>query len=339
MSIPESVGISSSGAIRLGPDVVCDGFVADAQVRAQTHAHTDHLRGFESSKRQYIVSSPATKDILIQMYDADLPYRSNLIDIPMHHAYKTPLGDNVTLLPSNHMLGAAQVVVETTDGLHLAYSGDFGWPLEVIPEVQLLVVDSTCASRRYSRLEAEERLRALLAERMALGPLSIYAHAGTLERVLEIVAEFGTVPVIGSPEIYDLSVIFRRFGYDVPEILESSSDAAMYARNTAQFVVVASGRGRQISGEDRGTRIVVSAFSADPDDPIRETGPASFTVAMSCHATFAETLEYIEATGASIVITDNTRGNHAVELALAVRERLHLEAHVGDQIPSHRWGD
>ena len=47
----------------------------------------------------------------------------------------------------------------------------------------------------------------------------------------------------------------------------------------------------------------------------------SYSVALSNHADFEETLAYVEATSAKKVVTDNTR-NHGVELAIAINNRL-----------------
>ena len=56
MEVP--VRVSPNGGIVLGENVVCDGFVSDVPIRVQTHIHSDHMGGFESSKGyQSIVTS------------------------------------------------------------------------------------------------------------------------------------------------------------------------------------------------------------------------------------------------------------------------------------------
>ena len=78
MNYPIDV-VMPSGAVLLGPDVVCDGFVREALARVQTHVHFDHMNGFETSKGcQQVVTSEGTLGLLVAEYDADLPYRSNI---------------------------------------------------------------------------------------------------------------------------------------------------------------------------------------------------------------------------------------------------------------------
>ena len=70
-----------------------------------------------------------------------------------------------------------------------------------------------------------------------------------------------------------------------------------------------------------GAKIVLSAFMNKTNDPVIEYSDRSYSVALSDHADFNGTLEYILATGATSVVTDNTRG-HGVELAIAIKHRL-----------------
>src|SRR3970040_1419748 len=79
--------VSPSGAIVLGPNVVCDGFVQSAPIRIQTHIHDDHMDGFASSKGfQTILMSEATRELLIAEFDAELAVRSNLRAVPVREA-------------------------------------------------------------------------------------------------------------------------------------------------------------------------------------------------------------------------------------------------------------
>jgi hypothetical protein len=55
------------------------------------------------------------------------------------------------------------------------------------------------------------------------------------------------------------------------------------------------------------------------DDPVLEYSDTAYRVALSDHADFEGTLEYISATGAKAVVTDNTRGGNAIALALEIQ--------------------
>ena len=58
-----------------------------------------------------------------------------------------------------------------------------------------------------------------------------------------------------------------------------------------------------------------------PDHPLLEFSERAYSIAVSNHADFDDTLAYVEATGARRVVTDNTR-NHGIDLAIAINNRL-----------------
>jgi hypothetical protein len=77
------IDIAGSGGVMLGSTVVCDGFLSDYPIRVQSHVHDDHMRDFNRSKGfQDIYMLPATRKLLEAEFNADLPYRSNLFDVP-----------------------------------------------------------------------------------------------------------------------------------------------------------------------------------------------------------------------------------------------------------------
>src|SRR5689334_13852364 len=136
------IDVAMSGAVCLGPSIVCDGFLRDRKVRVQTHVHVDHMNDFESSKGyQEILLSRATKELLCIERNADLPYRSNLRVVDESSHYELDGSAMISLKSSGHMLGAVQVAVCFQDGMTLGYSGDFSWPIDTAIEVEALVLD------------------------------------------------------------------------------------------------------------------------------------------------------------------------------------------------------
>ena len=83
----------------------------------------------------------------------------------------------------------------------------------------------------------------------------------------------------------------------------------------------------------------LSAFFTRPDQPVVEYSSNSYAVALSNHADFHGTLEYIQATGAQYIVTDNTRGVHGYTLALEVQNRLGLAARPSSNFMSPVWGE
>jgi putative mRNA 3-end processing factor len=336
------VNVSARGAIALGPDVVCDGFIKGVPIRVQTHVHKDHMGGFESSKGfQTIIMSEATRELLAVEFDADIPVRSNIRAMPPGH-WRKVAGVEIQLLPSEHMLGAVQVAVMLKNGTKLAYSGDFNWPLQHIPETDILVVDSTYGSpackRTYRREDAESRFVQLVLDRLRNGPVHIRAHRGTLERTLELLDDVTTAPVVASHRLWGELDVYRRFGYAIGSVLRLDSDEGEHAVAGGQYIHLHGMGDPSIFGISDGASITLSVYMTDPKDPVLEYSSRSYRVAISGHADFEETLEYIAATRATSVITDNSRGGHAVELAMEVRARLGIDAYPSHGEPTRYWG-
>lgn len=347
MAVHESddlVGIAPGGAILLGDEVSCDGFLESARFRVQTHVHDDHMRKFESSKGcQTIISTPATKDLLIAEFDADIPIRSNFIGLPPREPTRVRgSGVSIELVPTQHMLGAAQVIVTTKDGQRLSYSGDFNWPLDYVGEADVLVVDSTYGSpssrRSYDAGEATERLIELVVDRIREGPIHIKAHPGTLERAIEALDGALDRPFIASPRLCREIEVYKAHGYAIGEVLSPDADAAKRAQSDGQYVRFYGKGDGDVFGITHGTSITLSAYMTPRADPLLQFSSRAFRVALSGHADFDGTMAFIEATGAKRVLTDNSKGGHAVELAMEVRRMLGVDAHPVSCERSLSWG-
>jgi putative mRNA 3-end processing factor len=336
------VRVYASGAIALGPDVCCDGFHRDYGARVQTHVHIDHMHNFETSKgNQDIYVTPPTRALLIAEFNADLSSRDNVIALPTGETCL--VGSSIVrLLSTDHMLGAAQVCVELPDGVRAGYSGDFQWPLNEVISVDVLVLDSTYGSpmsvRRYTQEDAETALLSLAAERLTSGPLLIKAHRGTIHRGLEVLSELASCPMMASRQMCAEIDVYRAHGYPIGEVLSEGTEAADDAIESGRYIRFYGKGDRFPVDPKRGTTIILSGFMTQPDDPVLEFSPRAVRVAMTDHADFDGTLAYVRASGAKLVITDNSRGGHAVELAREIKSRLGIEARPSELVVSHEWG-
>ena len=322
-----AVDVLDSGAVLLGTNVVCDGYAPRCEYRVQTHIHDDHMGEFDRSKGcQDVLLTPETLALLIQEQNADLPHRENLFPVPRGKEFDLDDGTVLTLVPSNHMLGSCQVVLRLSDGRRVGYSGDFGWPLDEVIEVDELVVDSTYGSprsvRRYTQAEAEERFVELVKERLRFGSVHVKAFRGTVERVLHLLGDDIGVPILASRRLMREASVYQQNGFAVGTLVEQDSSEGIYAMGRRSYVRLYSkgdGWGNEVAAG--GTSVTCSAFMANGDDPLMAYSGRAYSVALSNHADFAETLEYVKATGARVVVTDNTR-NHGRDLASAIKERL-----------------
>ncbi|MCY4368502.1 MAG: hypothetical protein OXF41_03560 [bacterium] len=342
MSYPIDVAMDS-GAVKLGTDVVCDGFSSDARVRVQTHVHADHMDQFETSKgHQVILSSEQTRRLLIAEYDADLPYRSNVVSVRPGENYS--IGDSaITLLPNGHMLGSVQVKVRLQCGVTVGYSGDFQWPIPDVIQVDALVIDSTYGAphniREFTQGECEERFVMLLQRLLSAGPIVIKAHRGTVQRALQIINDEIDCPVIASTRLIDEVSIYREYGYTIGNLItETSPEARQIMKDNRHIVVYSTGDHAPVDIGAR-SKVVLSAYFTRPDMPISEYSDRAYGVAMSNHADFNGTLEYIRMSRASFVVTDNSRGGKGVHLARAIKDYLGIEARPSSNVRSRIWGE
>jgi putative mRNA 3-end processing factor len=336
------VDVTAKGAVLLGDEVVCDGFVYEMPYRVQTHIHDDHMRDFDSSKGyQRILMTEPTRQLLINELNADLKYRSNLCSIPPGTTQH--LGNvQLEVLPNEHMLGCVQVAVTLANGMRVGYSGDFQWPLNGVIEVDALVVDSTYGSpgsiRRYSQEEAEQRFVELILTWLPYGHVMVKAHRGTLHRALELLDGTMTWPMLGTTRLCKEAQVYRSFGYSIPDLVPVETDEGKEIMKEDKYVRFI-GKGDHPPADPwLGTTITLSAYMVPSDDPVLQYSERAYRVALSNHADFNGTLEYVKATRAHYVVTDNSRGGHGVELANAIRTELGVDARPSSQQVSRSWG-
>jgi putative mRNA 3-end processing factor len=239
------------------------------------------------------------------------------------------------------MLGAVQVLTETESGTRLGYSGDFQWPMEQPMEVDALVVDSTYGSpesiRRYSQEQAEQRFLELVFAKLKKGSIHIKAHRGTVQRAVRILSGEVNAPIVCSRRLTDEIGVYQQFGSAVGSVQCIGTPDAKAAISAGRYVRLYSKGDKFPDQLPEGTTFVLSAFMARPDDPVLEYSERGYRVALSNHADFLGTLEYVKATKAKYVVADNTRGK-GVELAQEIQHRLGIEAVPSTNIHSREWG-
>jgi putative mRNA 3-end processing factor len=335
------IDISCNGAIVLGPHVTCDGFVSGYDYRVQTHVHEDHMSNFDCSKGfQTIIMSHPTR-ALLELRHADLGDRVNVVSLPEDGTLRTPETE-IQMLPSGHMLGAVQVAVTGKDGARVGYSGDFSWPLERVIQVERLVVDSTYGSpgsiRRYSQEDADDCLKETILNKIKIGSVIVKGHRGTLYRAFELLYGLVPNPIIANRRTIDEAMVCRRYGGSVCQMEDLDLPEVKQLRKDGPYV------GLYRIGEhvpfDHGhvTVITLTAEWVHGKEPILELSDSSYQIALSDHADFDGTMEYVRATGAREVLTDSVHGAHAIELASAIRGELGIKARPANPLPNKNWG-
>lgn len=333
--------IQARGAVVLSDRVVCDGFLHSAAVRVQSHVHDDHMDGFEACKIQTIVCSAGTKELLIAEFNADLAYRRNLVaaadGAPLHFD-----GAEIELQDAGHMLGSVQTAVTHPDHYRTGYSGDFSWPLTSVIQVDELVLDSTYGSpesiRKYSQDEAEDRFVQRAVERAKVSPVLVHSHRGTLQRAIALLDNATQVPLIASARQLKESQIYAARGLVQAPLLDERSPEGREAVRSGRYIKFIGKGDIRLEPRKGEYKITLSAFMVPTANPVLDLSDSACRVALSNHADFAGTLEYVVATGAKRVLTDNVRGPHGVTLALALRERLGIDAEPAEPVADASWG-
>ncbi len=255
---------------------------------------------------------------------------------------------SIELVSSNHMLGAVQTKVTTDDGVRLGYSGDFGWPLDEIIQVDALVVDATYGdpgSRRpFTQQLAQEALCELVIAKLREGPIHLMGDSGPLDRALHLLKMedvIAGVPVVGSRRHAWSCEVHRQHGLDLPQVVVEGSIEASDAARDGSFVRLWSLHSQQINdGLHLGSQIKLTKFQTS-EEPVQQTWEQCFVVGLSNHADFEETMEYIARSQAQLVVTDNVRcnsGGRGEILANVITEQLGIDARCSTNETSHAWG-
>src|SRR5258708_4414686 len=96
------------------------GWWLDAQARTSrsfiTHPHSDHI-----APHPEIVCTSATARFL----PARMPGRRTITELPFGRPHALEFGVTTTLHPAGHILGSAQVLLNSADHGSLLYTGDF----------------------------------------------------------------------------------------------------------------------------------------------------------------------------------------------------------------------
>lgn len=336
------IDVRASGVVSLGPDVSCDGFLLSAKLRVQTHVHQDHMRDFHTSKGyQDILLSRPTRDLLISEFNFDLPSRINIRALNPLEPYVFG-SSSVQLMPNDHILGSVQVQVELGDGMRVGYSGDFAWPLDDVIQVDGLVVDSTYGSpysiRNYSQGDCEAQFVMLCRQLLSKGPVYVKAHTGTLHRAMQLLSAEPDAPLVGSSRLCDELDVYRQYGYAIGPVESWETPEGQALLKESRFIRLFGKGDKYPVDTGRASHIVLSAYFTRPDQAVVEYSPNSYAVALSNHADFHGTLEYIQATGAKYIVTDNTRGPNGDTLATEIQSRLGLAARPSSNLMSLAWG-
>lgn len=328
--LPSKAQVSPRGAILLGNSVACDAFDATRPLRIVTHAHADHLYGLRSSLRscEKVLMTKATRDLVTVMkgprmlengYVETIEYGKNLeFD-----------GEIITLTKANHILGAAQVIVEDSEGLRVAYTGDFRLEgTEPIRDCDVLVVEATYGTplcRRSFGADVESLLVEMVEQRLRHGVVYVFGYHGKLQEVMQILrCADVSVPFVMPERVFHISKVCENHGMQLGGLTLSTETDGQELLNCDLPCVAfyhMSARGKVGL---HGSRICVSGWEFH--SACRQIGEHEHVVALSDHSDFDGLIEYVKLCKPRRVVTDNFRVSHGATLAREIRKRLGIPA-------------
>ncbi|MFQ5836405.1 MAG: exonuclease [Candidatus Bathyarchaeia archaeon] len=322
--------VTTKGAVLLGKHVACDAFDETKPIRVVTHVHSDHMIGLRQSLGhcEAVVMTPATKDLIDAMKGPRFLMRGNVKTLDYGEAF-TYEDEQLTLHYADHILGAAQVLVEDGDETRILYTSDFKIFRTPVVEADVLVLEATYGNPYRVRpfgIMAGGILVSLVEQGLKRGPVYVFGYHGKLQEIMQILYEAKVkAPFIVPEKVFQVSKVCERHGMRLGRrlLLSSEERAQSILRQREPSIVFYHTHSRRRM-EKEGLRIYASGWQFVK--PCQKIGEGEYRVALSGHSDFNELLHYVEKCRPKMVITDNHRFGDAFALAREIERRLNIPA-------------
>ncbi len=264
-----------------------------------SHAHTDHLGAARSSKG--ILASQQTIELIESAYGLAVRNRASCTE-------------NMRLLEAGHMLGSRQLSISCEErGARITYTGDFKTsrsrtvrPIEVV-DSDMLIMDSTYADsllRFEDNEEVESALQDWTLGKIKNGIVVFSAYAmGKAQELIAILNEVEIKPLV-SRKISRVSRVYNDNGARLDYSSAYDSDESYDSLVHENFVGITDSRGLpsfRAALHAAHNKRVYTAVATGFAKIFRFDTDAQF--ALSDHADFSQSVDYIEASHSSKVLT------------------------------------
>ena len=321
--------VTQRGAVLLGTSVACDAFDETRPLRVVTHAHADHLVGLKRSLQhcEKVLMTAATRD-LVEVMNGSLGLAEGPVET-LDYGETVQYGDErVTLVKAEHILGAAQVLVEDADGGRVAYTGDFRLDGTPVLDCDTLVVEATYGNpscRRPFKLDVRELLVSMVEKKLRGGAVYVFGFHGKLQEVMQILHSADvSVPFVMPERVFHVSQVCEQHGMQLGCLtLSTAKEGRALLDENLPCVAFYHMNSRGYVGLDS-SRICVSGWEFH--SPCRQIGAKEHLIALSDHSDFDDLIEYVRRSKPKQVITDNYRVSHGEILAKEIRKRLGIHA-------------
>lgn len=321
--------VTHRGAVLLGDSVACDAFDETRPLRVVTHAHSDHLVGLRQSLKncEKVFMTAATRD-LTEVINGSFALNAGSVET-LDYGKPIQYGDErVTLVKADHILGAAQVLVEDASGNRVAYTGDFRLDGTPVLDCDTLVVEATYGNpscRRPFERDVRELLVSMVEKRLRDGAVYVFGFHGKLQEVMQILHSADVnVPFVMPERIFHVSKVCERHGMRLGCLtLSTAKEGRELLDENLPCVAFYHMNSRENVGLDS-SRICVSGWEFH--SPCRQIGDKEHLIALSDHSDFDGLIEYVRRAKPKQVVTDNYRMSYGETLAKEIRKRLGIHA-------------
>lgn len=317
--------ITQRGAVILGKYVACDAFDETKPLRVVTHAHADHLIGLHQSLKtsEKILMTEATKD-MIDVLRGPLFLMRGFTETLSYNKTIQYEEERITFFPADHILGAAQVLVEDADGTRIVYTGDFRLKETPIIDADILIMEATYGSptcRRTFKKDIENLLISTVEEGLKQGTVYIFSYHGKLQEVMQILhGAHINVPFIAPEKVFHVSKVCEKHGMHLGRLmLSEETEAKELLEKDAPCVAFYHMNTKNKIGHSH-FRLYISGWEFNY--PKKEIGHKEYIIALSDHSDYDDLIEYVRHSKPKLVITDNYRVGHAQTLAKEIQKRL-----------------
>jgi putative mRNA 3-end processing factor len=320
--------ITDNGAVLLGKYVACDAFEKSRPLRVVTHAHADHMIGLKQSLAacEKVLMTSATKD-LIDVMMGPLFLMGGYVETLEYKKTMRHIEETVTFFPADHILGAAQVLVEDAGGTKIAYTGDFRIEETPVLEVDVLVIEATYGSPSCRRPfeDVKELLVSIVEGGLKQGPVHVFGYHGKLQEVMQILRSAGvTAPFVAPQKVFQVSKVCEKYDMRFGRLLRLEEKEAKELLEKGGSCVTFYHMGSRGKVGSEGLRVYLSGWEFN--SPCREIAENEYVIALSDHSDFDGLMEYVRLSRPKLVITDNFRVGYAEMLAKEIRKRFNIPA-------------
>jgi len=321
--------ITSKGAILLGKHVACDAFDETRPLRVVTHAHADHMTGLKQSLStcEKVLMTRATKD-LIDVLRGPIFLMGGFVETLNYGKTIQYEEERITLFPADHILGAAQVLVEDAEATRIVYTGDFRIDGTPVLDADILVIEATYGNptcKRIFKRDVKDKLISTIERGLRQGAVYVFGYHGKLQEVMQILRKANIkAPFIMPERVFHVSKVCQAHGMHLGRLMLSDEREAreLLERNSSCIVFYHMNSRNKIYHDV----FCVCVSGWEFNSACRQISTNEYVIALSDHSDYDWLMEYIRRSKPKLVITDNYREGHAETLAKEIHKHHAITA-------------